>query len=65
MKIFTVAEVPDELARDWLQWLRDFDTAHAGCHFEVIAEAPAMSLTEIIETLRVNPELSVQHVLQR
>ena len=65
MKIFTAADVPDELAKAWLQHLRDFDTAHPGCHFEVIAEAPAMSLTEIVETMRVNPELSVTQVFER
>ena len=41
MKIFTVAEIPDELAQDWLQHLRDFDTAHPGCHFQVVADSDA------------------------
>jgi hypothetical protein len=36
VKIFTVAHLPPELRQVWLQHLRDFDTAHPGCHFEVV-----------------------------
>lgn len=65
MKIFTVAHVPDALANAWLQHLRDFDTANPGCHFEVIAEAPDMSLKQIVEAMLVSPELPFMQVIER
>lgn len=64
-KIFTVAHVPHELANDWLQHLRDFDVTHRGCHFEVFADAPHLTLSEIVELVRVNPGLPVQEILMR
>jgi len=65
MKIFTVAHVPAELQKAWLQHLRDFDTAHPGCHFEVMADAPDMPMSEIIETLQLNPGLDFQAIFKR
>lgn len=66
-KIFTVAYVPDDLAPDWLQHLRNFDMAHVdkGCHFEVMTDAPEMTLPQIIETMRINPGLTFSDVFER
>lgn len=64
-KIFTLATVPDDLAQAWLQHLRDFDTAHPGCHFEVFADALDMSLAEMVATLTVEPELTFTELVQR
>ena len=62
IKITTVAEVHDDLAAAWLQHLRDFDTAHPGCHFQVSAHAPYKSLTEMEDLLRdIHP--GFDHVL--
>ena len=55
MKIFTIATVPDDLAKAWLQHLRDFDAAHPDCHFQVMADAPDMPLSEVIEQMQINP----------
>lgn len=41
MKIYIVADVPDDLAKPWLQHLRDFDVAHPGCHFQIIGDTNA------------------------
>jgi hypothetical protein len=65
VKVFTIAQVPDELQQAWLQHLRDFDTAHPGCHFEVLFDAPDQSLGEMVEALRVNPALTFQQVIKR
>lgn len=65
VKICTIATVPDELAQAWLQHLRDFDTAHPGCHFEVAADAPNMSLVQMVETVRVNPSLKFLSMFRR
>lgn len=51
MKIHIEAEVPDHLAKDWLQHLRDFDTTHPGCFFKVLAAAPEMSTGALYEVL--------------
>ena len=52
IKITTVAHVDDDLAKAWLQHLRDFDTAHPGCHFQVYANTPNKSLAEIEDIMR-------------
>jgi hypothetical protein len=65
MKIATVADVPDELGNAWLQHLRDFDAAHPGCHFQVMASAPKLNLREIAEMLEVNPSLDLIDIIQR
>jgi hypothetical protein len=51
MKILTIADVPDELAQEWLQHLRDFDAAHPGCHFDIAANAPNVSSGAAMEML--------------
>jgi len=63
--IFTRARLAADLERTWLQHLRDFDVANPGCHFEVIADAPEVTLTEMIEMLRINPGLSVMQIIGR
>lgn len=65
MRICTVADIPDELAQAWLQHLRDFDTAHPGCHFSVLAAAANMSTEEAVDALRIDPSLSLLDVLRR
>jgi hypothetical protein len=65
VKVFTIAHVPEELRQAWLQHLRDFDTAHPGCHFEVAIDAPDSSLAEMVEALRVNPEMTFQQIIER
>jgi hypothetical protein len=65
IKIFTTAHIPEELQQAWLQHLRDFDTAHPGCHFEVALDAPDASLIDMLRALRVNPELTFQQIIER
>jgi hypothetical protein len=65
VKIFTIAHVPEELQPAWLQHLRDFDTAHPGCHFEVALDAPDASLEEMVERLRVEPSLTFTKIFER
>jgi hypothetical protein len=64
MKIFTVADVPLDLAQAWLQHLRDFDTAHPGCHFEVMGDAPSMTLEQIVDMMTLNPSLDFNTVFE-
>ena len=65
LKIFTVASVPPELEQAWLQHLRDFDTAHPGCHFEVGIDGPEMTITEMVDRLQVDPALSFVEIFDR
>jgi hypothetical protein len=60
-----VAHVPDDLVQTWLQHLRDFDTTHPGCHFEVMADAPTMALAQLVEIMRVNPSLTFTEIIER
>lgn len=64
-KIFTLAHVTPDLERAWLQHLRDFDLAHPGCHFEVLADTPDATFGEMIEMLRINPGLSLTEIIKR
>lgn len=64
VEIFIHAEMPDELAQAWLQHLRDFDTAHPGCQFKLLASAPGMSMAQMLEALKVNPELPFSELLR-
>jgi len=59
-KIFTVAHVKPDLAQAWLQHLRDFDTAHPGCHFEVFADTPNIEMAEVVRLLQVKPGLTFE-----
>ena len=66
MNITTKASVPDELAQAWLQHLRDFDTAHPGCHFEVLAEAPDSTTDMIADMLMsISPALPIRMIFKR
>ena len=65
MKVFTIAHVPDDLQQAWLQHLRDFDTAHPGCHFQVAIEAPDVSITDVVERMKVEPALTFTEVFER
>jgi hypothetical protein len=65
-KIFTRAHVPPELEQAWLQHLRDFDTAHPGCHFEVMIDASyGLPLRDVVERLRVEPPLTFTEIFER
>jgi hypothetical protein len=61
----TIASVPDHLGQAWLQHLRDFDSANADCHFEVVSDAPETSLAEIVDMLRINPAMKLIDVIER
>jgi hypothetical protein len=65
MKICTIADVPDELANAWLQHLRNFDTAHPGCHFQVLADAPAMPFADVVKAMTIDPGLDLMDILVR
>ena len=64
-KIFTIADVPPELHQQWLQHLRDFDAAHPSCRFQVMADLPAKTFAEIVDTMRLNPNLTFAAILDR
>jgi hypothetical protein len=64
-KVFTIAHLPQELTQAWMQHLRDFDTAHPGCHFEVAAEAPNATLAEVVRALQINPSLDFTAIYER
>jgi hypothetical protein len=64
-KAFIIAHVPPELEKEFVQYVRDFDIAHPGCHFEIGLEAPNVSLAEAIDILRVEPALTFTKVFER
>ncbi len=66
MRITTVATIPDELAKAWLQHLRDFDVANPGCHFNIVASASDFSTEAIVEVLDgIEPPLPMKKVIRR
>lgn len=65
-KVFTIATMPHELVRAWLQHLRDFDQAYADCHFEVAVDPPPeVTLAEMIQALQIDPALTVTEFFER
>jgi hypothetical protein len=66
-KIFTIAEVPDDLDAAWLQHLRDFDTAHPDCHFQVISESDADSTMDELQAkfASISPSFPFQRIFKR
>lgn len=65
-KIYTIAHVPDGLLQQWLQHLRDFDTAHPGCHFQVCLDGPpSLTMAEMMERIRVEPDLTFEQIFER
>jgi hypothetical protein len=66
VKIIAQCDIPDKLANAWLQHLRDFDAAHPGCHFEVMMQSGrTVPVREMVESLKVEPELSIEEVFER
>lgn len=63
IKVFTVAHLPHNLAQAWLQHLRDFDTQHPDCHFEVRAEAPNLTLAEMQKLIQIDPALRIERII--
>jgi hypothetical protein len=62
---FVRAHIPADLLRAFVQHIRDFDVAHAGCHFEIAADVPDVPIAEVIEMMRVDPALTFTKVYQR
>jgi hypothetical protein len=65
IKIVVTAELPDALAQLFNQHIRDFDTRYAGCHFEILADAPGMSAAEMMEAMKVEPSLPFTTLIKR
>jgi hypothetical protein len=63
--IFARAKLPAALGQAWLQHMRDFDSAHPGCHFEILGDAPDQTLAEIVEMMKLNPGFSFNRVIER
>jgi len=65
IKTFIRGEIPSELMQAWFQHLRDFDTAHPGCHFEVMMDMPDTPLAELAQQLRIDPQLTFEAIFDR
>ncbi|HEX8868380.1 MAG TPA: hypothetical protein VF821_22160 [Lentzea sp.] len=66
-KIYTIAHVPEELAQAWVQHLRNFDTQHPGCHFEVLADfgQAEVGMRQMLDALKVEPEIPFRAFYRR
>jgi hypothetical protein len=66
VKVFTVAHLPPDLARAFVQYVRNFDVEHPGCHFEIGADCPTdLSLSEMVEMCVIDPALSFAKLFKR
>jgi len=61
-RVFAVAHLPEELVKPWLQHMRDFDTAHPGCHFEIAITANSDTL-DAVEALKLDPPFNFTMVI--
>ena len=64
LQVALVADVSVELLQPFLQHIRDFDIKHPGCHFEIVGDMQGVSVAEMLEKLRVNPNLKIVHVVE-
>jgi len=64
MRIVTIAAVPDEHAREWLEQLRNFAANHRDCQFELAADAPNISIAEMKELIRIEPRLTFEGIVK-
>lgn len=64
-KLFIIAYLPAGLEKAFLQYVRTFDGAFPGCHFEIACDAPDKTLAEAVEMLRLNPELRFVDIFER
>jgi hypothetical protein len=62
--IFFRAHLPRDLLKSFIQHVRDFDVAHPGCHFEIMADDCGLNLQQMIEALRINPKLSFMEIIK-
>lgn len=63
--VFVRGYMPRSLLNKFIQHIRDFDTAHPDCHFEMNMDVPDMTNAEIIDMVRVNPELTFTQIFKR
>ncbi len=59
MKLFIQATVPDASVQAFLQRIRDFDIEIEGCAFKIVGNTE-LAVADVVEMLRVNPELAVK-----
>ena len=64
-KLVITATVPDAAVRALMQAIRDFDSAHPDCHFQIAANAPEMTTEEMCAALDVTPPFPFRDVLAR
>jgi hypothetical protein len=61
--ILTRSHLPStKLLQEFLQHVRDFDTANPGCHFEIAIEVEDVPTDKAVEWLKLNPVLDLQVV---
>jgi len=61
MKIFVIAEIPDDLGQHFCQHIRNFDVRFSGrCEFNMFAVAPGKSVEEMKQMLNINPSLPIK-----
>jgi hypothetical protein len=54
MRGIITVQIPDELFAGFVQWIRDFDSAHAGCQINMFAETEhnADAMKKIFEGIK-------------
>ena len=63
--VFIRAWIPADLDAAFFQHLRNFDVAHPNCNFEVMVDAPNLTMKQMIEKLQVDPKLTFTKIMKR
>jgi hypothetical protein len=63
--LFVRADLRANEVQAFLQHLRNFDTTHEGCHLEISPDTPGLSITEILQMMQDDPELTLTKIYQR
>jgi len=64
-KFYIIADIPAGSEKQLLQHIRDFDSAHPGCHFKIIGDAPDATIEEVTEMLRISPAFQLFDIIRR
>jgi len=64
-RVSVTAEVPEELLATFVQYIRDFDAAHEGCHMEIVAMTE-QGIRQVEEWLaKIQPTLPYRRTIRK
>jgi hypothetical protein len=64
-KVFIIGHVSPDLEHTFMQYVRDFDTNHPGCHFQIAMDGPSMTIEQMMDVVKIDPPLTFRQIFER